>query len=336
MNRRGFTLIELLVAITVLVIVIGIVFVCFVSVTDTAAIARESTQRMHLEQYLWRQLTTNLGAAYSDASCQEGSYAFKAENGDGAYGPADKLTLAVAIPLDGPKSLPGVFKQVSYEVMAPSFEGPLIADASVSSDADDNQTKQVLRITEQPLVLGEFSAIEESSEHTEMEELDDMKQIAQVRQVPIASFDVTFYDGEEWQESWDSIETGLLPWAVRVRANFPRTEEEASTEAAAGIDVSKESDLDLIIALPTGAGVQSPWTDLNHARHTDNQVQVDANGQPIQPGTGTDGSGTGTNTGGGTGSGTGSTGTGGGRGGASGGGFGGSGFGGNTFGSRNQ
>ena len=297
MRRAGFTLIELLVAIVVLAIVTGIVFVAFASVADTAAIARENTQRVHLQQYLWRHLSTNLRATYVDAGCIEVSYAFIAKDGEDVFGAADTLSVTVALPMDGPRSLPGVFKRITYEVAEPSFDGGLLTDAAVTTDPEELDTgaARVLRITEQPFVLAEYSEIQESPDAIRFDEFEGSQQLAQVRQVPIASFDLSFSDGTEWVEQWDSLQLGMLPWAVRVRANFPRTDEERSADMAAGIDFQEEADLDLVITLPLGAGTLSPWTDLNHARRLDGLVEMGPDGQPVSGSP--DANGSGTNTG---------------------------------------
>jgi prepilin-type N-terminal cleavage/methylation domain-containing protein len=286
MNRTGFTLIELLVAIVVLVIVTGIVFVAFVSVTDTAAVARENTQRVHLQQFLLRHLSVNLNALYTDPGCIEPSYAFISKDADGMFGPADTLSLTVALPMEGPRALPGVFKRVTYEVTEPSFEGPLLADAGVSTDPGEDapEIARVLRITEEPFILAEYSEIQESPDAITFNEFDGFQQMAQVRQVPVASFDLSFYDGNQWTEQWDSLQAGMLPWAVRVRANFPRSDEERSADIAAGIDFQEEADLDLVVTFPVGAGTVSPWIDRNHARRLDGIVEMGPGGQPVAGG----------------------------------------------------
>ena len=73
--------------------------------------------------------------------------------------------------------------------------------------------------------------------------------------VPVDQFDVSFFDGYEWVEDWDSIEFGRMPWAVRVRLNYARTEEEYDADRQAGIDQDADFDFESVFIIPIGAGL---------------------------------------------------------------------------------
>lgn len=73
--------------------------------------------------------------------------------------------------------------------------------------------------------------------------------------VPVDQFDVSFFDGYEWVEDWDSIEFGRMPWAVRIRLNYARTDEEYDADRQAGIDQDKDFDFETVISIPIGAGL---------------------------------------------------------------------------------
>jgi prepilin-type N-terminal cleavage/methylation domain-containing protein len=73
--------------------------------------------------------------------------------------------------------------------------------------------------------------------------------------VPVDQFDVSFFDGYEWVEDWDSIEFGRMPWAVRIRLNYARSEEEYDADQEAGIDRDKDFDFETVLTIPIGAGL---------------------------------------------------------------------------------
>ncbi|MCX5772132.1 MAG: prepilin-type N-terminal cleavage/methylation domain-containing protein [Candidatus Hydrogenedentes bacterium] len=73
--------------------------------------------------------------------------------------------------------------------------------------------------------------------------------------VPVDQFDVSFFDGYEWVEDWDSIEFGRMPWAVRIRLNYARSEEEYDADREAGISQDKDFDFETVFMIPIGAGL---------------------------------------------------------------------------------
>ena len=259
---RGFTLIELLVAIVVLTAMTGIVYASFRSVADTTAMARKSAEELRFRQFLWRNFHTNLNSLYIDPACVSPEYQFLGTDEQGAFGPADALRFCTALPMDGPDSLPGVLKVVTYQVVDQyeAAEGE-VALGSVAEETPEGESGgMLLEIVEEPLVLeGEDFAAED------FEGLDEMRF---ERHIPISTLDIKYYDGpaDEWLDQWDSALEQRLPWAVRVKINFARTEEEWSADISAGMDPEESPDLDLTAALPVGAGVVEPFIDPNHFR----------------------------------------------------------------------
>jgi len=79
--------------------------------------------------------------------------------------------------------------------------------------------------------------------------------------VPIQSVDITYFDGEEWIDTWDSLAIGHLPWSIRVRLNFARTDEELEADRKEGIDIEEDPDFDLIVPIPLGSGVISEYLE---------------------------------------------------------------------------
>lgn len=275
---RGFTLIELMVAITILTLLVGIVTASFFSITKTSEIARESAKELQLRLYLRKSFSTNLASVYSDAGCVLADFQFLGETKDGAYGPADTLSFCTMLPMPGAKSLPGVLKQVVYAALGQEeLTGGAVPRArDIDEMLDEDVQGAILNITEQPLqpsgglLEGEGLDLDES--------LDADTAIE--RQVPIQSMDILYYDSREkdWVDSWDSLEQQVMPWAVRVKINFARTEAELDGLRRSGIDLKEEPDLDLTITLPTGVGVFEPFIDPNHIG-ADRYFQTDADGR---------------------------------------------------------
>ena len=83
--------------------------------------------------------------------------------------------------------------------------------------------------------------------------------------VPVDQFDVSFFDGYEWVEDWDSIEFGRMPWAVRIRLNYARTDDEYDADQQAGIDQDKDFDFETVISIPIGAGLIPEEEKMNGA-----------------------------------------------------------------------
>jgi prepilin-type N-terminal cleavage/methylation domain-containing protein len=255
-RARGFTLLELLVAISVLTVIVGIVFATFASVTDTMAIARDNADRMGYRMALRRNLTENLGAVYADAAGKREEFQLAGTDESGSYGPADTLRFCTSLPMPGAYALPGVMKVVQYSMVSSSE-----VDASATGYPGDDPERpgMALQITESPLAYEE--GIEGAVSGS------DQLPLVQLA-IPVASFDVLYFDGlsQEWKQDWDSLSEQRLPWAVWVRVNFPRSEEERAADSAAGVDLTETPDVEVMASIATGAGVEGPFLDFNHAR----------------------------------------------------------------------
>jgi hypothetical protein len=66
-----------------------------------------------------------------------------------------------------------------------------------------------------------------------------------------------------------------MPWAIRVRINFARTEAQLRADMSAGIDLRENPDMDMTIAIPAGVGVYAEFIDQNHVRATGILEDVD-------------------------------------------------------------
>jgi len=258
MRARGFTLLELLVATTVMSVAVSIVYATFVSVTDTMELTRENADRMLQQMALHRNLTENLGAIYADAAGLREEFQLAGTDESGQYGAADSLRFCTSLPMPGAYALPGVMKIVEYKVVSGSD-----VDAAATGYPGDDPSRpgMALLITESPLAYeeGVQGAVSGS---------DQLPMVQ--RAIPVASFDVQYYDGtsQEWRTDWDSLDEQRLPWAVWVRANFPRSQEELAAGGWKSDDPGESADVDVMIPVATGSGLEGPWLDLNHLRAT--------------------------------------------------------------------
>ncbi len=265
----GFTMIEILVAITILTVMVGIVYGAFVSVANTAEIARTSAEELRFRQYLWRHFSTHLVAVYSDSAFERPEFQFLGESAEGLLGEADSLRFCTSLPMSGPKSLPGVVKVITYEIgdaYAPEGESGL-EEMAIDEQLEEEGSGQYLIIREEPLVLegvamgGDIDG--DMGGDLDLEQMED--EVIEQR-IPVGSLDFEFYnpDTEEWDEDWDSTADARLPWAIRVKVNFDRTEEELMADLQEGFDLEENPDLNMTISLPMGAGVVEPFLDWNH------------------------------------------------------------------------
>jgi hypothetical protein len=67
-------------------------------------------------------------------------------------------------------------------------------------------------------------------------------------------------------EEWNSDETGVLPWAIRVQINLAKTEGQLMEEASMGVDPQEDFDLDVTVVLSSSAGVLQAFEDPNQYR----------------------------------------------------------------------
>ncbi|GMV99082.1 MAG: hypothetical protein AMXMBFR84_02210 [Candidatus Hydrogenedentota bacterium] len=287
MRRRGFTLIEILIAVTILAVILSVLYASFASVTSTMGATRVSTEELRLRQFLERSFTTNLASVFVDARVSDPMLQFVGVNEEDSNGPRDAIRFVSTATQIGGRALPGDLKEVRYMVQGTDSE----FDASLFMDDSQELDMPMLTAIETPVLgsnMSEYFADEESETIEAIDPtqpLDEafgtgvMEQTVEAPHwsVPVRSLDIQYFDGLEWQEEWNSLEIGRLPWAVRVRVNFARTEEYLKAEGNQ-FDLEEDPDFDLVVSLPAGSGM------LQDARTQEDmeQAQEDAADQAAQ------------------------------------------------------
>lgn len=265
MNRRiyienGFTLLEVLIVMVILSMIAGIIFASFSSVVTTVEAARIRSEELRIRQLLTRSLQQNLSCVYIDPQRGYNAlYPFTGENKGSGEKAEDRLEFCSLAPVIGPNALPGDLKIVRYEVSDDQGD-TLLASSEVSQGILSG--RKVLTITETPILGGNVRADPEDDEGAiEYDRNFEAPSWA----VPIHSFDVEYFDGEEWQEEWELADEFVLPWSVRISVNFARTDEQLSALSYAGTDLGEAPDLRLIFSIPIAVGLTYQGVSEDHA-----------------------------------------------------------------------
>jgi len=250
-----------MVATAIIALVIALVYASLFAVTDATDLARESAMEMRRRQFLSRSFLTNFSSVFTDEALMDERFAFIGVSESGSGGDMDAVEFCAATPLMGGASPPGAIKRVFYGAVSTNDPGMgLSSFEDEPGDASDAPSSDMmLQSSESPVVepfsdedLGGFGAVPTADLD------DDAADSAAVSWTePVGSFDVAYFDGQEWVEEWDSLNLGRLPWCVRIRINFVRTEEEAEADAEARLSSEEDPDYELIVPIPTGVGVTS-------------------------------------------------------------------------------
>jgi len=286
MKSRGFTLIEVLISVSILVIIVAAVYASFSGVTTTMAATRVSAEEMRLRQFLERSFRTNLSALHTDRDQRDPLYRLIGVDAESPDGPADSLRFVSIAPLVGGTGLPGDLKEVRYDVLGADTSG---MGVSIFSASDMMQRK--LQAVETPLIASNVVDLDEETGGivTDAKESEDLEkrtdqdnssgplEKAPSWSVPIRTIDISYYDGTDWLPEWDSSELGRMPWCVRIRINFARTEAQLADEAGERYSVLDEPEFEIVVPLPIGLGRTQ---DSGSIESFEQQSELDEQGLP--------------------------------------------------------
>jgi hypothetical protein len=164
----------------------------------------------------------------------------------------DRLRFTSSAPLVGGLALPGDLKEVRVEV-----DDPESTDMELTWEDEPEEEDPVpqLVVTETPLIAGDVQALgEDSGDFAAAEDFESPHW-----SVPVRTLDLWYFDGYEWVDTWDSLESGMLPWAVDIRINFVKSEEALEREEDEGLSVVDDPDFQVVVAIQEGLGVLEPF-----------------------------------------------------------------------------
>jgi prepilin-type N-terminal cleavage/methylation domain-containing protein len=255
--QDGFTLIEVLFAISLVVVVVGIVYETFASITDATAEARRQSEELRIREFLTRSFSESFSTVYTDVGYYNENYSFVASGGAGSSS-SEEVEFCSSAPLMGGVAPPGFFKRVHYSV---SSQGSSMTLGKGGSDLNGlAHSTLVFEATETLVAMAaahpEESSFTKSRKEEDMEDAFGLDSDSPAWNAPISGIDFSFYDGDNWVEEWDSYDTQRMPWCVRIRVNFARTEEETDAGDDGG-DLADNPDFEMFIPISMGMGV---WT----------------------------------------------------------------------------
>ncbi len=261
-RARGFTLIEVVIALTILAVIATIVYESFSAAARGIEAARTSSKELRLRKFLLQSLHDNFTCAYAGADFTNALYAFRGVNGGSGDSAMDTVEFCSSAPLAGGQGLPGDYKRVTIEILDSSEESEDSTgiDAQVATPNDAEYS--ILNFSETPLLAGglQASASEGTVSATGGNEASLFGWHAKVR-----SFDITYFDGTQWVDDWDSQTQRALPWCVQISINFAKSDAELEKEKEDGIDPEKDPDMVMVIAIPAGEGRFSTGTPADTA-----------------------------------------------------------------------
>lgn len=252
MNSKGFTLLEVLAAMAVLTVVLAIVYGTFDAVTKTMEIGRDEAEALRKQQYLLRTIRGALESAAVYTGGDSSWVIFDGVDGSDREGDADSLTLLAATPPRGGAGLPGDLTQVRISV-----SGAETGEATTQLRAEIGEPERRLVISQVPVLSVPASDVEDVL-NVDRDKLEEgLTEMAPEFSIPVQSANIDYYDGsvDEWLDDWSYEDLQRLPWAVRFRISFPRTEEERAEDRQARLDPKEDADVEVFIALPPGLGL---------------------------------------------------------------------------------
>ena len=259
-ETRGFTLIEILIAISLLAVIVTIVYESFAAVTDATEAARLSAEELRLRQFLGRSFTNNFSTVYVDPGFANEQFQFIGVSETGSSGAMGSVEFCSSAPLMGGTAPPGFFKRVRYGAASPTESGTSLEAFDSSSMDGLAESTLTFEATESLLAMsaptedmtggnGNKNAAEQAAAFgggvTEA--------MSPAWTAPIDGLDLSYFDGEEWVDEWDSMALGRLPWCVRIRVNFARLKSEEDTGFRQTLE--EDPDFEMFIPIPLGTGV---------------------------------------------------------------------------------
>ena len=111
-------------------------------------------------------------------------------------------------------------------------------------------------------------------------------------ELAVRTLDIEYFDGEEWVPEWNSSAyestdedtpeaLGRLPWAVRLRINFAKSEEELAYDKQDGLNEEEDVDFEMVVPVRQGQGITQHVYEVPELQ---NLVPGYAGGAPVPDG----------------------------------------------------
>jgi prepilin-type N-terminal cleavage/methylation domain-containing protein len=290
-DRRtsGFTLVEVLVATAIFVTVMSIVYSIFSSISGQIAKVEAEEERLKITAFLMRELSTTLASAFlyfdpANPMSGDPTFAFISEDREVDVIDADSLTFVSMAPPLGGAGVAGGLKVVTISMEVPPEEelermelegtveptylnlreqqmlsiGVETYQDDTDTNTDDDQSLAMKELFEESPAGIQWTADEGMfSDSDSDEDINSMFDTEPVWSVEVASFNLQFYNGVDWVDTWNSVEAmGMLPWAVKVELDFPPDEDDEDYEQFfLAHDEDEEHDFVAVVTLPAGYGM---------------------------------------------------------------------------------
>lgn len=258
--RGGFTLVEVLFAISLVAVVTAIVYESFAAVTDATMEARAASEELRIREFLTKNFYNAFSTVCVDPPYFNENYYFIATGGSGGGSSNESVDFASSAPLTGGIAPPGFCKRVHFGIASSgssmtlgkgeTADLPGLARSTLTFEA----TETLIPMT---AAHPEESSFSQSIKKEKAEAAFGLDKDSPQWTAPIAGLDLSYFDGEKWVEEWDSSQELRMPWCVRIRLNFARTEQEADNSGD-GSNVGEDPDFEMYIPIPIGMGVWTP------------------------------------------------------------------------------
>jgi len=285
-RRRGFTLVEILVAATIFATLMAIVYGIFSSIEGGVAKIETNKERVRVTSFLLREISHSLASAYLNMSATgpaAAELAFVGEDIEEDGLEADYLHFVSLAPPLGGAVAPGGPKLVAIKLEIPpeqildeiglgSMEKEpsylnlreqqmlslgLPTDEELGLDGERNQEEEIDKLFDKPKSGIRWT---EDDDETTILASTSMFDSEPVWSIEVERFNVQFYDGTDWVDSWDSSQPnnttqfGLLPWAVKIEIDFPDKDGEYSYADRLTEDKDRH-DFETVVTIPTSYGL---------------------------------------------------------------------------------
>jgi len=259
LTRAGFTLLEILIAISVLVVITGIVYESLEAVTNATETAREQDTELRVRDFLLRNFSSSISTIYVDPGFLNGQCQLIGKKGTSGI---DSLEFCSSAPVMGGASEPGLLKRVQYgeaEDASDAKQGSLAPDSGEGDFPMFEAKERLIREPMETMILASSGALERQLRSVMSSEdlIEAPDQITPVWTLPVSAVSFLYFDGQDWVEEWDSTSMMRMPWCIRIRVNFVPSPDEDSNSGSRTLTPEDEGGFQMYVPVPIATGVHT-------------------------------------------------------------------------------